>query len=156
MWVWVTPTEQWTLSAVGQLLGVVRVRSTLLLEALLLGRGMVGIIICHRISEWWLRRLNFYYLVARFEGMTENRPTEESLRIADRDIRALERQGLALEHADWRLRGEIKAHGQISLADAAAVAPAHEYDATLVTGAGDDFDSVRVEVTIEQSRDHGV
>ena len=96
-----------------------------------------------------------YYLVARFEG-TDDTPTSESLRIADRDIRALERRGLALEHADWRLTGEIKADGHISLADAAAVALAAEHDATLITGGDDDFDSLPVDISIDQFRDHSV
>ena len=43
-----------------------------------------------------------FYLVARFEGV-DDAPTNISLREADRDIRALERQGLKLEAADWRL-----------------------------------------------------
>ena len=41
-----------------------------------------------------------FYLVARFEGV-DDVPTDASLRKADRDIRALERQGMELEAADW-------------------------------------------------------
>ncbi len=69
-----------------------------------------------------------FYLVARFEGV-DDVPTDASLREADRDIRAVERQGLELEAADWRLAAEVKADGSISLADAYAVALAHERDA---------------------------
>jgi predicted nucleic acid-binding protein len=103
-----------------------------------------------------LNATEVYYLVARFEGTDDDTPTSESLRIADRDIRALERRGLPLEQADWRLTGKIKADGHISLADAAAVALAYEQDATLVTGGDDDFDSLPVDISIEQFRDHGV
>ncbi len=96
-----------------------------------------------------------FYLVARFEGV-DDAPTDASLREADRDIRALERQGLELEAADWRLAAEVKADGSISLADAYAVALAHERDATLVTGADDDFDELPIEVDLHRFRDHGV
>jgi predicted nucleic acid-binding protein len=97
-----------------------------------------------------------YYLLARFEGTAEDRPTSESLRAADRDIRALTRQGVSIERADWRLAGEIKASGSLSLADAHAVALARERDATLVVGGDDDFDGLPVEVDIERFRTHGV
>jgi predicted nucleic acid-binding protein len=96
-----------------------------------------------------------FYLVARFEG-TDESPTDTSLREADRDIRALERQGLELEAAEWRLAAEVKADGSISLADAYAVALAHECDATLVAGADDDFDELPIEVDLHRFRDHGV
>jgi len=96
-----------------------------------------------------------FYLVARFEGI-DDVPTDASLREADRDIRALERQGLELEAADWRLAAEVKADGSISLADAYAVARAHERDATLVAGADDDFDELSIEVDLHRFRDHGV
>ncbi|SDY77892.1 PIN domain-containing protein [Halopenitus persicus] len=96
-----------------------------------------------------------FYLVARFEGV-DDVPTDASLREADRDIRALERQGLELEAADWRLAAEVKADGSISLADAYAVALAHERDATLVAGADDDFDELPIEVALQRFRDHGV
>ena len=69
-----------------------------------------------------------FYLVARFEGV-DDVPTDASLREADRDIRALERQGLELEAADWRLAAEVKADVSISLADAYAAALTHERDA---------------------------
>jgi predicted nucleic acid-binding protein len=96
-----------------------------------------------------------FYLVARFEGV-DDVPTDASLREADRDIRALERQGLELEAADWRLAAEVKADGSISLADACAVALAHERDATLVAGADDDFAALSIEVDLHRFRDHGV
>jgi len=96
-----------------------------------------------------------FYLVARFEGV-DDVPTDASLREADRDIRALERQGLELEAADWRLAAEVKADGSISLADAYAVALARERDATLVAGADDDFDELRVEIDLYRFREHGV
>ena len=96
-----------------------------------------------------------FYLVARFEG-TDDTPTDTSLREADRDIRALERQGLELEAADWRLAAEVKADGSISLADTYAVALARQRDATLVAGADDDFDDLPIEVDLYRFRDHGV
>jgi len=96
-----------------------------------------------------------FYLVARFEGV-DDVPTDGSLREADRDIRALERQGVELEAADWRLAAEVKADGNISLVDAYAVALAHEHDATLVAGADDDFDDLSIEVDLYRFRDHGV
>ncbi|GAA0725450.1 putative nucleic acid-binding protein [Halorubrum trapanicum] len=96
-----------------------------------------------------------FYLVSRFEGI-DDAPTDASLREADRDLRALERRGLEIESADWRLAAEVKAHGSISLADAYAVALASERDATLVAGADDDFDELPVEVDVRRFRDRGV
>jgi len=96
-----------------------------------------------------------FYLVARFEG-TDDTPTDASLREADRDIRALERQGLELEAADWRLAAEVKADGNISLADAYAVALAYEREATLVAGADDDFDDLSLDIDLRRFREDGV
>ncbi len=96
-----------------------------------------------------------FYLVARFEGV-DDVPTDASLREADRDTRALERQGLRIKSADWRLAAEVKADGSISLADAYAVALAHERDAALVAGADDDFDELPIEVDLHRFRNHGV
>ncbi|WP_254861468.1 PIN domain-containing protein [Halovivax gelatinilyticus] len=96
-----------------------------------------------------------FYLVSRFEGVDDN-PTQSSFRIADRDLRALERRGLRLESANWRLAAEVKAHGQLSLADAFAVALAYERDATLVAGADDDFDELSLDIDIRRFRAHGV
>jgi len=96
-----------------------------------------------------------FYLVARFEG-TGDAPTTASLREADRDLRALERQGLGIEAADWRVAAEVKADGHISLADAYAVALAYERGATLVAGADDDFDELPVDVDLLRFRDEGV
>jgi predicted nucleic acid-binding protein len=95
------------------------------------------------------------YLVARFEGV-DDEPTEASLREADRDIRALERQGVDLKTADWRLAAEIKAHGDIALADAYAVALTYDRDATLVAGADDDFDDLPLDIARFRFRDHAV
>lgn len=95
-----------------------------------------------------------FYLVARFEGVDET-PTDASLRAADRDVRALERQGLRLESADWRLAAEVKSAGNISLADAYAAALAYERDLTLVVGADDDFDDLPVEIDLRRFREHG-
>lgn len=89
------------------------------------------------------------YLVARFEGAADETQTTDSLRLADRDIRALNRRGLRIEKADWRLTGKIKADGHISIADAAAVALAHERGAI---GADDDFDALPVDVTCKRFR----
>lgn len=97
-----------------------------------------------------------FCLVARFEGTDDDSPTDESLRVADRDVRALERRGLTVERADWRLVGEVKADGHISLADAHAVALATERDATLVAGADDDFEGLPVDVDLLRFREHGV
>lgn len=97
-----------------------------------------------------------YYLVARFEGTPQDKSTAASLRTADRDIRTLIRRGVALERADWRLAGEVKADGSISLADAFAVALAHERNVTLVAGGDDDFASLPVDVDVERFRDHSV
>ena len=96
-----------------------------------------------------------YYLVARYEGTPDENPTPASLRAADRDIRTLTRRGVAVERANWRLAGEVKADGNISLADAYAVALAHGQDATLIAGVDDDFDALPVDVNVERFRDHG-
>ncbi|WP_339106261.1 PIN domain-containing protein [Haloterrigena salinisoli] len=96
-----------------------------------------------------------FYLVARFEGV-DDKPTTDSLRTADRDVRALERWGLQLESADWRVAAEVKADGQISLADAHAVALASEADATLVAGADDDFDELPIDIDMIRFRNEGV
>lgn len=93
-----------------------------------------------------------FYLVARFEGTPDDKPTKASLRDADHDLRALERQGLTIRVASWRLAGEIKADGNISLADANAVALAAEHNATLVVGADDDFDELPLDVDLSQFR----
>jgi len=109
-------------------------------------------------AEGYLTETNaseVYYLVARFEGTPEERPTPASLRTADRDVRALTRRGVALERADWRLAAEVKADGSISLADACGVALAHERDAVLVAGGDDDFDALPVDVAVERFRDGG-
>jgi len=97
-----------------------------------------------------------YYLVARFEGTPEDEPTPASLRAADRDVRTLTRRGVAIERADWRLAGEVKADGNISLADAYAVALAHDRDARLVAGGDDDFDDLAIDVDVERFREYGV
>lgn len=109
-------------------------------------------------AEGFLAELNaseVYYLVSRFEG-EDDEPTTVSLRTADRDLRALERQGLTIQRTDWRRAGEIKADGNISLADAHAVALASERNATLVVGGDDDFDDLSVEVSLEQFREGSV
>ena len=96
-----------------------------------------------------------FYLVGRFEGVDDT-PTDGSLREADRDLRALERQGLRIESANWRLAATVKAEGSISLADAYAVSLAHERDATLVAGADDDFEELPVAIDLCRFREHGV
>jgi len=109
-------------------------------------------------ADGWLTETNaseVLYLVARFEGV-DDAPTDDSLRTADRDLRALERNGLAITAADWRLAAEIKADGGLSLADAFAVALAVERDATLVVGADDDFAALPVTVDVRQFREEGV
>jgi predicted nucleic acid-binding protein len=94
------------------------------------------------------------YLVARIEGGGSATPA--SLRAADRDLRALSHYGVEIERADWRLAGEVKADGGLSLGDAYAVALAAERDATLLVGADDDFDSLPIDVDVERFRDCGV
>jgi predicted nucleic acid-binding protein len=84
-------------------------------------------------------------LVARFEGTGGDEPTKESLRDADCDLHALERRGLTIRAAPWRLTGEIKADGDISLADANAVALAADRHATLVVGPDDDFENPHID-----------
>ena len=60
------------------------------------------------------------------------------------------------ERAEWRLAGEVKADGNISLADAYAVALAHDRDATLIAGGDNDFDALQVDVDIARFRDQVV
>lgn len=95
------------------------------------------------------------YVVARIEG-DDGVPTTASLRTADRDVRALTRRGVAIERASWAVAGEVKAHGDGSLADSYAVALAAERDATLLVGGDDDFGSLPVDVELERIRDHAV
>ncbi|MFB6296060.1 MAG: PIN domain-containing protein [Halobacteriales archaeon] len=93
-----------------------------------------------------------FYLVARLEGVDES-PTADSLRAADRDVRALQRRGLRIERADWRLAAEVKADGGVSFADAHGVALARERDATLIAGADEGFDALQVAVDVVRFRD---
>lgn len=95
------------------------------------------------------------YLIARFEGI-DDKPTTDSLRTADRDLRALERWGIQITRADWRLAAEVKADGHISFADAHGVALAHETDATLIAGADDDFETLPINVDLIRFRESGV
>lgn len=95
------------------------------------------------------------YKVARVEG-DDGVATGQSLRVADRDVRALTREHLDVRRADWRLAGEVKAQASVSLGDAHAVALAHDLDATLFTGADDDFESLPIDVAVERFREHGV
>lgn len=108
-------------------------------------------------SEGAISKMNaseVFYLVARFEGV-DDKPTDASLRAADRDIRALERQGVGIEAANWRLAATVKADGNISLADAYAVALASGRGATLVVGGDDDFEDLPVTIDLHRFRDHG-
>lgn len=93
-----------------------------------------------------------FYLVARIEGV-DGSPTAGSFLAADRDLRTLIHRGLELRRADWRLAGEIKSHGGVSLADSYGIALASERDATFVVGADDDFDDLPVDVEIHRIRD---
>ncbi|SFS92119.1 PIN domain-containing protein [Halostagnicola kamekurae] len=95
------------------------------------------------------------YLIARFEGI-DDKPTTDSLRTADRDLRALERWGIQITRADWRLAAEVKADGHISFADAHGIALAHETDATLIAGADDDFETLPIDVDLVRFRESGV
>ena len=95
------------------------------------------------------------YLIARFEGI-DDKPTTDSLRTADRDLRALDRWGIQIERADWRLAAEVKADGHISFADAHGVELAHERDATLIAGADDDFEMLPIDVDVVRFREDGV
>lgn len=96
-----------------------------------------------------------FYLVARIEG-DDGKPTADSLRTADRDVRTLERRGVTLRRADWRIAGEIKADGGLSIADSYGVALAHERGATFVVGADEDFGDLPVDVTVERIREESV
>ena len=78
------------------------------------------------------------------------------MRTANRDVRALERRGLDIEAADWRVAAEITAAGTLSLADVYAVALASEREATLVAGADDDLDDLPVDVDRRRFREQGV
>lgn len=121
-------------------------------------RSLVDQIACGD-AEGSLARANaseVLYLVARLEGTEDERPTLTSLRLADRNVRAIERSGVTIDPAGWRITGEVKAHGGISLADAAAVGLAVERDATLVAGADDDFVDLPVDVTVQRIRTDGV
>ena len=95
------------------------------------------------------------YKFARLEG-EDGMATPESLETSERDIRVLGRRGLAIERAPWRLAGEIKSDGGLSLADAYAVALAAEKDATLLVGTDEDFDALPIDITIERIREEGV
>jgi len=96
-----------------------------------------------------------FYLISRAEGVDDG-PTPDSFRTADRDVRALQRWGIVLERANWRIAGEVKADGHISLADAHAVALAAETDGTLIAGGDDDFDSLPIDVDVTRFRDESV
>ena len=96
-----------------------------------------------------------FYLIARTEGADDG-PTPDSFRTADRDVRALQRWGVVLERANWRVAGEVKADGHISLADAHAVALAAETDGTLIAGGDDDFDLLPIDVDVTRLRDKSV
>ena len=96
-----------------------------------------------------------FYLIARAEGVDDD-PTPDSFRTADRDVRALQRWGIVLKRANWRIAGEVKADGQISLADAHAVALAAETDGTLIAGGDDDFDSLPIDVDVARFRNKSV
>ena len=93
-----------------------------------------------------------FHLVARFEGTADDAPTTASLRDADRDLRALKRRGLQLRTPSWHLVRECKAVGDISLADANAVALAAEHNATLVLGANNVFDDLALNVELSRFR----
>lgn len=95
------------------------------------------------------------YKITRIEG-DDGTATTASLRDADRDVRSLTRRGVAIERANWQIAGEVKADGNISLADAYAVALAYERDATLVVGGDNDFDDLPVDVDLIQFRERGV
>ena len=96
-----------------------------------------------------------FYLIARAEGADDG-PTPDSFRTADRDLRALQRWGVVLERASWRLAGEVKTDGHISLADAHAVGLAAETDSTIIAGGDDDFDSLPIDVDVVRFRDGSV
>jgi predicted nucleic acid-binding protein len=93
-----------------------------------------------------------FHLVARFEGTADDKLTKAALRDTDRDLRALERRGLTIRVAPWRLAGEVKADGDISLADANVVALAAERDATLLVGADDNFDDSPLDIDLSRFR----
>lgn len=100
----------------------------------------------------WLTETNaseVFYFVARFEGDSDT-PTPDSLRAADRDIRTLSRKGIQIEQADWRHVAEVKADSELSLADAYAVALAHDQEATLIAGEAADVSELPVDITVER------
>lgn len=84
------------------------------------------------------------YKVARIES--DGSPGETELTAGKRDVRLLERAGLAIEPASWPVAARVKADGGISLGDAYAVALAVDRDATLVVGGDSEFEDLPVEV----------
>lgn len=96
-----------------------------------------------------------FYLIAQAEGVDDG-PTPDSFRTADRDVRALQRWGVELKRASWRMAGEVKSDGHISLANAHAVGLAAETDGTLIAGRDDDFDSLSIDVDVVRFRDGSV
>lgn len=90
------------------------------------------------------------YKVARVEA--DGVPGEAELAVGERDVRLLERAGLALQAAPWSLAARVKADGGLSLGDAYAVALAADRDATLVAGGDGDFDDLPVDVTVRRFR----
>jgi len=102
-------------------------------------------------TDGWLTETNaseVFYFVARFEADSET-PTTASLRAADRDIRTLSQKGIEIEQADWRHVAEVKADSDLSLADAYAVALAHDQDATLVAGEAAASASLPVDISVQ-------
>ena len=95
------------------------------------------------------------YLLARYNGR-DGKPTPDSLHIAEQQIRGLQMQGITITVPSWQLAAKIKAHGNISLADAYAAALSHEREATLVVGADDDFQDLPVSVELLRFRDTAV
>lgn len=90
------------------------------------------------------------YKVARIEA--GGTPGEAELALGERDVRLLERGGLGVERAPWRLAAEVKADGGISLGDAYAVALAADRGATLVVGGDGELDELAVEVDVRRFR----
>ena len=129
-------------------------------------RGHVGIVVRPRIRVRHTSVLPACYhkrCLCRGSGLSRHRfegvddvPTDASVRTANRDVRALERRGLDIEAADWRVAAEITAAGTLSLADVYAVALASEREATLVAGADDDLDDLPVDVDRRRFREQGV
>jgi predicted nucleic acid-binding protein len=88
------------------------------------------------------------YLVARWEAAPDD-SDDDPIAPGRRDVLMFRAKGVAIAEPSWETVARVKCPGGVSLADAAAVALAHDRDATLVVGGDDDFDELPVDVAME-------